>query len=97
MFSSKNGAKVTVNNITFTGTIHSIMLGNYEDSSSNWFNTEFNNVNIINTKVVSLAGNIAPAAVVYGKATLNNVNIYGTTRSELENAPDDPYWPIYMI
>ena len=97
VFSSKNGAKVTVNNITFTGTIHSIMLGNYEDSSSNWFNTEFNNVNIINTKVVSLAGNIAPAAVVYGKATLNNVNIYGTTRSELENAPDDPYWPIYDL
>ena len=97
VFSSKNGAKVTVNNITFTGTIHSIMLGNYEDSSSNWFNTVFNNVNIINTKVVSLAGNIAPAAVVYGKATLNNVNIYGTTRSELENAPDDPYWPIYDL
>ena len=97
VFSSKNGAKVTVNDITFTGTIHSILLGNYEDSNSDWFNTEFNNVNIVNTKVVSFSAGIAPAAVIYGKATLNNVNITGTTRSELENSPTDPYWPIYDL
>lgn len=94
VFSSRDGQKVTVNNITFKGTMQSIMLGNYEDSNSNWFNTELNNVNIVNTKVVSLAGGIAPAVVVYGNATLNSVNIYGTTRSELE---EGPLWPVYDL
>ena len=97
VFSSKAGQKVTIHNLTLTGTMNSVMFGNYEDASSNWFNTELNNVNITNVKVVSLSGGIAPAAVVYGKATLNNVNIYGTTRSELENSPSDPYWPIYDL
>ena len=97
VFSSVNGAKVRINNLTLTGTMHSVMFGNYENSSSNWFNTELNNVNIVNAKVVSLLNNIAPAAVIYGNATLNNVNIYGTTRSELENSASDPYWPIYDL
>jgi hypothetical protein len=97
VFSSKAGQKVTIHNLTLTGTMNSIMFGNYENAASNWFNTELNNVNIINAKVVSLSPSIAPGAVVYGNATLNNVNIYGTQRSELENSSSDPYWPIYDL
>lgn len=97
VFSSLNGAKVTVNNVKFKGTVNTIMLGNYETTTSNWFNTELNNVDVVGLEVVSFSANISPAVVVYGNATLNNTNIYGTTRSSLENAADDPYWPIYDL
>ena len=92
--SQKKGEKVTVNNLTFEGTMSALMLGHYVDSKSDWYNTELNNVNVVNTKVVSFSENIAPAVCVYGKATLNNCNVYGTTLSELDT---DPMWPVYDI
>ena len=94
ILSSQNGEKVTVNNLTFEGTMSALMLGHYVDSNSNWYNTELNNVNVVNTKVVSFSSDVAPAVCVYGKATLNGCNVYGTTRSELETSP---MWPVYDI
>ena len=94
VFSSEDGSFVTVNNLTFEGTMSALMLGHYVDSNSNWYNTELNNVNVINTEVVSFSGNVAPALAVYGKATLNNCNVYGTTLSELDT---DPMWPVYDV
>ena len=94
IFSSVNGDKVTVSNLSFEGTMSALMLGHYVDSNSNWFNTELNNVNVVNTEVVSFSQNIAPAVCVYGEATLNNCNIYGTTLSELDT---DPMWPVYDV
>ena len=94
VFSSEDGSLVTVNNLTFEGTMSALMLGHYVDSNSNWYNTELNNVNVINTEVVSFSENIAPAVCVYGKATLNNCNVYGTTLSELDT---DPMWPVYDV
>ena len=94
MFASKNGEKITVNNITFAGTTHTISLGQYRDTKSNIFNTEFNNVNIIGLKVASYSSNIGQAVVVLGNATLNNTNIYGTKRTSLESGPN---WPLYDL
>ncbi|MBQ8743198.1 MAG: hypothetical protein IJZ03_07490 [Clostridia bacterium] len=94
IFSSADGSKVTVNDLTFTGTMSAVSLGHYVNSSSNWYNTEFNNVDIVNTEVVSFSAGISPAACVYGTAVLNNCNVYGTTLSELDT---DPMWPVYDI
>ncbi len=96
IFSSEKGskAKVTVNDLKFTGTMSAIMLGHYVDSYSNWYTTEFNNVDVIDTKVVSFSSNVAPAVCVYGTAVLNNCNVYGTTLSELDT---DPAWPVYDV
>ncbi len=97
IFSSANGSKVTVNDLTFTGTMSSVMAGNYVAGSvadqSN-FNTEFNNVNIVNAEVVSFSAGISPALTVYGTAVLNNCNVYGTTLSALDT---NPMWPVYDI
>lgn len=89
-----SNAKVTVNNLNFTGTMSALMLGHYVNSSSNWYNTELNNVNVINAEVVSFSANTAPAVCVYGTATLNSCNIYGTTLSPLDT---DPMWPVYDL
>ena len=94
IFSSANGSLITVNNLSFSGTMSALMLGHYVDSNSNWYNTELNNVNVIDTKVVSFSQNISPAVCIYGTATLNNCNIYGTTLSELDT---DPMWPVYDV
>ena len=94
IFSSADGSKVTVNDLKFTGTMSSIMLGHYVNSSSNWYNTELNNVDVIGTEVVSFSAGISPAVAVYGTAVLNNCNVYGTTLSELDT---DPKWPVYDI
>ena len=94
IFSSKEGAKVTVNDITFTGTMSSVMAGNYVNSSSNWFNTEFNNVNIIDAEVVSFSANVSPALSVYGNLTMNGCTITGTKLSALDT---DPMWPAYDV
>ena len=94
IFSSSNGAKVTVNNLNFAGTMQSIMLGHYVNSTYNNFNTELNNVNVIGLNVVSFSGGISPAVTVYGTATLNNTNIYGTKLSALDT---DPMWPVYDL
>lgn len=94
IFSSKDGAKVTVNDLTFTGTMSAVMAGNYVDTNSNWFNTEFNNVKIIDAEVVSFSSNISPALCVYGDMTMNNCEMIGTTLSELDT---DPMWPVYDV
>ena len=94
VFSSSNGAKVTINELNFKGTSHSIMLGHYVNSSYNNFNTELNKVNVIGLNVVSFSGGIAPAVTVYGKATLNNTNIYGTKLSLLDTVEQ---WPVYDL
>ena len=92
VFSSENGAKATVQNITFTGTMSAVCAGQYVDSSSNWFNTEFNNVNIIDAEVVSFSAGISPALVVYGTMVMNDCEVSGTTLSHLDT---DPMWPAY--
>ena len=94
IFSSSNGAKVTINELNFKGTSHSIMLGHYVNSSYNNFNTELNKVNVIGLNVVSFSGGIAPAVTVYGNATLNNTNIYGTKLSLLDTVEQ---WPVYDL
>ncbi len=94
IFSSANGSKVTVNDLTFEGTMSALMLGHYKNSTYNNYNTELNNVNVIDTEVVSFSSNVSPAVCVYGTAVLNNCNIYGTTLSELDT---DPMWPVYDL
>ena len=96
IFSSEGetGAKATVNDITFTGTMSAVMAGEYVDSSSNWFNTEFNNVKIIDAEVVSFSSGISPALCVYGNMTMNDCEMTGTTLSELDT---DPMWPVYDV
>lgn len=94
ILSSTNGSKVTVNNLTFGGTMSALMLGHYQDANYNNYNTELNNVNVIDAKVVSFSANVSPAVCVYGKATLNNCQITGTTLSELDT---DPMWPVYDL
>jgi len=92
VFSTENGAPVTVNDLTIEGTMQSVMAGNYESSNQGRHNTTFNNVNIVNTKVVSLSANISPALSVYGTLEMNDCNVYGTTLSPLDT---DPMWPVY--
>ena len=100
MFSSKNGSKLTINDLTFKGTVQSISLGNYLNykvvglPATYNFNTELNNVNVIGLNVVSYSAGISPAVVIYGTATLNNTNIYDTKLSELDT---DPMWPVYDL
>ncbi|MBR6660542.1 MAG: hypothetical protein IKL26_01605, partial [Bacteroidales bacterium] len=94
IFSSANGSKVTVNDLSFEGTMSALMLGHYQNATYNNYNTELNNVNVINTKVVSFSAGVSPAVCVYGTAVLNNCNIYGTTLSELDT---DPMWPVYDV
>ncbi|MBR6757706.1 MAG: hypothetical protein IKM35_04450, partial [Bacteroidaceae bacterium] len=94
IFSSDNGSTVTVNDLTFSGTMSALMLGHYQNATYNNYNTVLNNVNVINTEVVSFSAGIAPAVCIYGTATLNNCNIYGTTLSELDT---DPMWPVYDV
>ncbi len=92
VFSSENGALVTVNDLNITGSMQSVMAGNYEKTNQGRHNTVFNNVNIIDTEVVSLSANISPALTVYGKLTMNNCNVYGAKLSSLDT---DPMWPVY--
>lgn len=97
ILSSSNGSKVTVNDLSFSGTMSSLMLGNYVSGNSSVqsnFNTELNNVKVVNTKVVSFSANISPAVTIYGSANLNDCNIYGTTLSSLDT---DPMWPVYDL
>jgi len=94
IFSSADGSTVTVNDLTFTGTMSAIMLGHYQNATYNNYNTVLNNVNVIGTEVVSFSANVAPAVCVYGTAALKNCNIYDTTLSPLDT---DPMWPVYDL
>lgn len=84
VFTSTNGSKVVVNDLTIAGQAQTVMLGHYVNATYNKFDTELNNVNIIGLEVFSFSSNIAPAVVVYGKARINNSNIYGTKLSSLD-------------
>lgn len=94
MFASKDGEKITVNNLTFAGTTQTIMLGQYRSSTYNNYNSELTNVNAIGLEVVSFSANISPAVTIYGTAALNNTNIYGTKLSNLDTSPR---WPVYDL
>ena len=101
MFSSTNGSKITINDLTFKGTTHTISLGKYKDSQYGNYDTELNNVNIIGLEVASYGpgyndkvSGIGQAVIAFGKATFNNTNIYGTKRTGLETGPN---WPLYDL
>ena len=85
IFTSINGSKNTVNDITFAGTIHTISLGDYRAAARSTAITEFNNVNVIDIYTL-VYGKWCTALSICGKAYLNNCNVYGTQRSPL-----DPY------
>ena len=94
IFSSTNGSKITINDLTFKGTTGTISLGKYKNATYNNYNTELNNVNIVGLNVVSFSSNVSPGVVVYGKATFNNVNLYGTKLSSLDT---NPMYPVYDL
>jgi len=94
IFSSADGSKVTVNDITFTGTMSSVMAGHYQNATYNNYDTEFNNVSIIDAEVVSFSAGVSPALTAYGKLVMNNCKVYGTTLSPLDT---DPMWPVYDV
>lgn len=92
VFSSEDGALVTVNDLTITGTMHSVTAGNYEKTNQGRHNTVFNNVSIINAEVLSYSDpGVAPALTVYGKMEMNNCRVYGTTLSPM----DTDYYTVY--
>ena len=89
-FTSSNGSKVTVNDITFAGEFTYLSLGHYATSTYANYDTEFNNVNVVGVATRSYS-QIACPVLVYGKAVMNNCNIYGTVRSE----KDQLNYPLY--
>lgn len=94
IFSSGDGSLATVNDLTITGTMQSVMAGHYISSTDNRHNTVFNNVNIVDAEVVSFSENISPALTIYGTMTMNNCKVYGTTLSPMDT---DPMWPVYDV
>lgn len=90
VFSSTNGSKITINDITFTGTSHLIAAGDYREGVRKTAITELNNVNIIDMELIQFS-KWCTALNTCGTAYLNNCNIYGSTRSPLDpdyGAPD---------
>lgn len=89
-FSSQNGAKVTVNDLTITGTIYNVHFGDYREGKTNINVTELNNVNIVDCETFIMSGSWYTSVYACGTTTLNNCNVYGTKRSSLnynENKP----------
>ena len=84
VFASTNGAKITVNDITFTGTATNISAGSYRYKNG-IHNTEFNNVHVTNLQATNQSGILNVALVSYGTFVFNNGSVTGTTRSPLEN------------
>lgn len=91
VFASETGENVTIQNITFKGTIQSILLGKYVGpTSSYYFNTTLNNVTIKDLEVISYGTdtntgqNFAPAVITYGTSNLNNTVITGTKLSSFD-------------
>lgn len=83
VFSSNNGSKTTVNDLTFTGTGFFVSAGDYSPDSRSTAVTEFNNVNIIDMEVLQFS-KWCTALNSCGIAYFNNCNIYGTTRSTID-------------
>ncbi|MBQ3227263.1 MAG: hypothetical protein IJB43_01635 [Clostridia bacterium] len=84
VFASSNGAKTTVNDITFTGNSQMIMSGYYNPSTgSTNYNSEFNNVKVVDIKATGSVNNEYFAMSIYGNATMNNCTVKNTTVSAL--------------
>lgn len=83
VFSSDNGSKITVNDITFTGTSPMISAGDYSPAARAKAITEFNNVNIIDLEVTH-GGKWCTALNACGTVYLNNCTIRGTKRSPID-------------
>ena len=100
IFSSANGAKITINDLSFSGTTNSIALGNYRDyktagaAATYNFNTELNNVDVIGLEVYSYSSNVSPAIAVYGTAKFNKSNVYNTKLSALDT---ELQWTVYDL
>ena len=82
-FASKNGQKVTLNNIYITGDIWTIELGEYRGSSYVNYNNELNNVVFEELHTTSIIEchewYFSPAAIAYGNSVLNNCVMTGST------------------
>lgn len=89
VFSSTNGSKVTVNDITFTGTSHLISAGDYRPEARSTAVTEFNNVNITDLEVIQFS-KWCTALNTCATVTLNDCKIYGTKRSSLDSNYSNP-------
>jgi hypothetical protein len=88
--SDHDTAKVTVNDLTITGTIYNVHFGDYREGKTNINVTELNNVNIVDCETFIMSGSWYTSVYACGTTTLNNCNVYGTKRSSLnynENKP----------
>ena len=83
IFSSTNSSKITVNDLTFTGTGYFISAGDYRPEARTTAITEFNNVNIIDMELLQFS-KWCTALNTCGTAILNNCNIYGSSRSPMD-------------
>lgn len=81
---AKDAPKVTVNDITITGTLRGTSMGVYVPTYKNQihFSTVFNNVNIVNNNIVPWTNEEGAGLVVFGVAELNNCSVYGTRYTE---------------
>lgn len=98
MFASASGQNITVKNMTFAGTVQSILLGQYRGATtSSNYNTTLDNVTIKNLEVVSYGTdsntnqNFAPAVIAYGNVNLKNVIITGTKLSSMDTEGYDVF------
>lgn len=89
IFSSTNSSKITVNDLTFTGTGYFISAGDYRPEARTTAITEFNNVNIIDMELLQFS-KWCTALNTCGTAILNNCNIYGSSRSPLDSNYGNP-------
>ncbi len=79
---SSNNSKVTMEDITITGEMPYLSVGNYVsgDAAQKNFTAELNNVAVKNVKVDNFNNKKPVAAVIcYGTADLNNCDLSGTT------------------
>ena len=80
---SVDGQKVTLQNVTLTGTTEAVMLGQYRSPLYCTFNNELNNVNVVDLVVTNGVYNgsdaVANGVYAYGNTVLNNCNMQGTS------------------
>lgn len=87
LFSTSDSSKVTVNDLTITGTAHMVLVGDYRDVNAATIETNLTNVNIVNLKTLRYS-KWCSGMIICGKSTLTDCSVYGTTRYRY---PDDPY------
>ncbi len=77
---SDNGSKIEMNDVTLTGEMGYLSLGEYKSSTYKNFNAVLNNVTASDLKVGSFNKDKPVAAVVcFGSATVNNSSLTGTS------------------